>query len=67
MSNQNSSLLKGRVSALLTKHKKEQVIKPALETATGCRVEVYQTMIPTYSEPLQGILTDPEHSLRQQD
>lgn len=40
MSNQNSSLLKGRVSALLTKHKKEQVIKPALETATGCRVEV---------------------------
>jgi hypothetical protein len=36
----NNSLLKGRVSALLTKHKKEQVIKPIFEQATGCRVDV---------------------------
>lgn len=41
MSNQNSSFLKGRVSALLTKHKKEQVIKPTIEKATGCQVEVF--------------------------
>lgn len=40
MSKHNNSLLKGRVSALLTKHKKEQVIKPAFEMATGCRIEV---------------------------
>jgi len=40
VSNQNIYFLKGRVSALLSKHKKEQVIKPAFEIATGCRVEV---------------------------
>jgi hypothetical protein len=40
VSKQNNSLLKGRVSALLTKHKKEKVIKPLFEQATGCRVEV---------------------------
>lgn len=40
MSKQNSSFLKGRISALLTKHKKEQVIKPALEKETGLIVKV---------------------------
>lgn len=35
-----ASLFSGRRAALLTKHKKETVIKPVLEAGTGCRIIV---------------------------
>lgn len=38
-------LFKGRKAALLTKHKKEQVIKPVFEMATGCQVIVEDVFI----------------------
>jgi len=39
----NKSFLKGRETALLTKHKKEIVIKPTLEKRTGCKVQVFSS------------------------
>jgi hypothetical protein len=37
---EGSSLFEGRRAVLLTKHGKEQVIKPTLEKATGCQIIV---------------------------